>query len=82
MNQQPTLTQQPQSPEQQIPMIWTSKGNRPIAGLTLQPEWTVNDDYIKFVERWRDESGEVVKESAHVYDRKGVHLDGAVAAIG
>ena len=54
------------------PLIYTSKGNVPAASLTYETAWDVQDSYIKFVERYRDESGEVVKESAHVYDRHGV----------
>ena len=64
------------------PLIYTSKGNVPIASLAYETEWTVNDDYIKFVERHRDASGEVVKESAHVYDRKGVFASGMAASFG
>ncbi len=49
------------------PLIFTSKGNVPVASLAYETAWDVNPDYVKFVERYRDASGEVVKESAHVY---------------
>lgn len=63
------------------PLIWTSKGNLPISTLTYQTAWDVQDAYIKFVERYLDAAGEVVKESAHVYDRLGVSGLGAAATF-
>lgn len=54
------------------PLIFTSKGNVPIASLKYEYVWEVNEDYIKFVERYFDSDGEVVKESAHVCGLKGV----------
>ena len=63
------------------PLIYTSKGNLPIDDLRYETEWTVNDDYIKFVER-HYLGDEVVKESAHVYDRKGVSLQLTAASLG
>lgn len=63
------------------PLIYTSKGNLPIAALTYETEWDVQATYIKFVERYRDPSGEIVKESAHVYDRVGVSVVGTAASF-
>lgn len=63
------------------PLIWTSKGNLPISTLTYQTAWDVQPSYIKFVERYLDATGEVVKESAHVYDRLGVSGLGAAATF-
>jgi len=62
------------------PLIYTSKGNLPIASLAYETAWDVNDAYIKFVERYLL-GGEVVKESAHVYDRQGVSAFGAAANL-
>ena len=61
------------------PLIWTSKGNLPLEELTYQTAWEVEPLYIKFVERYLDAQGEVVKESAHVYDKRGLSAQ-AVAA--
>jgi hypothetical protein len=61
------------------PLIFTSKGNLPIASLTYETEWEVNDNFIKFVERYRLD-GEVVKEGAHVYDRRGVCATGLIGS--
>lgn len=66
----------------ETPLIYTSKGNVPIDSLTYQVRWEVEDSYIKFVERHLDATGEVVKESAHVYDRLGVSGLGVAANIG
>ena len=63
------------------PLIWTSKGNLPLLTLTYQTAWDVQPSYIKFVERYLDTAGEVVKESAHVYDRLGVSGLGAAATF-
>lgn len=63
------------------PLIWTSKGNLPVSSLTYQTAWDVQDTYIKFAERYIDAAGEVVKESAHVYDRVGIAAAGAAASF-
>lgn len=50
---------------QEEPLIWTSKGNLPLASLRAETCWEQSDTYIKFVERhYLDD--EVVKEAAHV----------------
>ena len=63
------------------PLIYTVKGNLPVAALKLETEWDINPEYIKFVERYRDETGEVVRESAHVYSFMGVTGDGQAGAF-
>ena len=47
------------------PLIYTIKGNVPIASLEYATAWERTDEYVKFVERYTLD-GEVVKESAHV----------------
>lgn len=64
------------------PLIWTTKGNLPISSLTYETAWDVQETYIKFTERHRDASGEVVKESAHVYDKVGVSASALAASLG
>ena len=55
------------------PMIFTTRGNVPVASLTYQTRWEhLPDQYIKFCERYLDQNGDVVKESAHVYSFTGV----------
>ncbi len=63
------------------PLIWTAKGNLPIEELTYQTAWDVQENYIKFVERYLDASGEVVKESAHVYDKLGLSAKAMAATF-
>jgi len=63
------------------PLIYTSKGNVPIDSVKLEVVWDVQDGYIKFTERYRDANGEVVKESAHVFDRKGSFAAGIAGSF-
>ncbi len=57
-------------------LIWTKKGNLPIASLAYETAWDVRDAYIKFTERYYD-AGEIVRESVHVYDKLGMAGDAA-----
>lgn len=63
------------------PLIYTSKGNLPIASLQYQTAWDVQPNYIKFMERYSLD-GEVVKESAHIYDTHGALAGAAIGNIG
>lgn len=47
------------------PLIFTTKGNIPVAGLEHQVEWRVSPEQIIFTETYLLD-GEVVKQSAHV----------------
>lgn len=60
------------------PLIYTTKGNVPASSLDYATAWEVNDDYAKFTET-HTLAGEVVKQSVHVYDRKGA-FGAAIAA--
>lgn len=53
------------------PLIYTSRGNLPIASLQYETRWEAAEGYIKFVEVYRLD-GEVVRESAHVYSKLGL----------
>ena len=57
------------------PLIWTAKGNIPMAGLQHDVEWRVSPEQIIFIERYLLD-GEVVKESAHVKVLTGVVMSG------
>lgn len=59
------------------PFIYIEKrgvpANVPVRALTYQTRWEhVEGHYLKFVERYLDADGDVVKESAHVYSFTGV----------
>lgn len=56
----------------EVPLIWTSKGNLPEADLIFEPQWTDTPDYVKLVLKYSLD-GEVVKESAHVYSKQGLN---------
>ena len=57
------------------PLVYTTKGNLPVADLTHEVEWRVSDDQIVFVETYRLD-GEVVKQSSHVKILTGVAMSG------
>lgn len=64
------------------PLIYTSRGNVPAASLTYETQWEFAPGLIKFVERHRAADGEVVKESAHVYDVRNVMAEAVPGSIG
>jgi hypothetical protein len=63
------------------PLIHTSHGNLPVASLQYETRWEDAPDYIKFVEVYRLD-GEVVRESAHVYAKRGLLCEPVVQQIG
>lgn len=52
------------------PLIYTVRGNLPLADLEYRTRWEDAPDYLKFVEMYLLD-GEVVRESAHVYIKSG-----------
>ncbi len=57
------------------PLIYTTKGNLPIASLQYSHRWEEDDVAITFIEEYRLD-GEVVKRNAHARLKKG--LDSAI----
>lgn len=53
------------------PLIHTSRGNLPVANLQYAVRWEDAPDCLKFVETYTLD-GEVVRESAHVYTKRGL----------
>ena len=53
------------------PLIYTIKGNLPIASLDYSNEWFDEPNYVKLVETYKL-AGEVVKQSAHVMAKHGL----------
>lgn len=51
----------------ETPLIHTARGNLPIASLSHSVEWRITDKIIHFTETYRDASGEIVRQDAHVY---------------
>ena len=57
-----------------IPLIYTSKGNLPESELQFEPIWEDTPDYTKLRLVYRL-NGEVVKESAFVLSKRGLSSD-------
>ena len=63
------------------PMIYTTKGNLPLAGLRPVAVWTDNDDEtILASELWDGE--DCVRREVHVYKRRGVEVGAAIGLAG
>jgi hypothetical protein len=56
------------------PLIYTKNGNVPMDSLTMHVEWTEAEEWIKCREYWTDSTGDIVKDGAHVYVKKGIEL--------
>ena len=67
--------------DNQVPLIWTTKGNLPISSLEYRHEWSEDDNEICFVEEYRLD-GEIVKRSVHLCLRKGLLAIGEAAQLG
>lgn len=64
-----------------VPLIYTSRGNLPIASLEYQTRWEeVPGHYTKLIETYSLD-GEVVRQSAHVLAREPLRVDAAANHI-
>ena len=66
--------------ENDVPLIFTTKGNLPIADLTYEHNWFEDADAITFVEEYRLH-GELVKRSVHARLKRGLEL-GVQSSLG
>lgn len=62
------------------PLVWTSKGNLPVAMLDYRVRWEQTDAYVKLVETYSLD-GVVVRESAHALAREGLDMTGQQAVF-
>ena len=62
------------------PLVFTTMGNLPIASLEYFHSWEDAAGYIKFVEGYKL-NGEVVKQAAHVYLKKGTETTATLEVI-
>lgn len=62
------------------PLIYTSRGNLPIADLAYSTRWEDRPDATVFVEEYRL-GDEVVKSSVHALSKRGVTGEGAVGGV-
>lgn len=59
------------------PLVYTTKGNLPISTLEYFHAWEDKEGYAKFIQGYKLE-GEVVKQEAHVYLKKGIGIEAAL----
>ena len=64
----------------ETPLIYTSKGNLPVASLSYSTQWEDNDDYTQFTET-HTLNGEVVKQSVHVRQKRLLDIGATQAAF-
>lgn len=57
------------------PLIWTIRGNLPVADLAYATRWEDAPEYVKFVETYTAADGVVVRESAHVLGKRGMFAE-------
>ena len=48
------------------PLIHTTRGNVPVAALKHSVSWRISPLAIVFTETYKDDSGEIVRQDAHV----------------
>jgi hypothetical protein len=58
------------------PLIWTSKGNVPIASLRYEHAWEDTADAVIFREAWFTADGELVKNNCHALAKKQLSVSG------
>ena len=61
-----------------IPLVFTSKGNLPAHDLVHDVRWEETPMYVKLVETYSLD-GEIVRESAYVLARQGFAMEGQQA---
>ena len=59
-------------------LIYTTKGNVPVADLSHEVEWRIKPEQIVFIERYKL-NDEVVKESSHVKLLTGAAMQGTAS---
>ena len=64
----------------EVPLIWTTEGNLPLADLKQTVVWTENEgETICASEYWLGEK--CVRREVHILKRKGLAIAGAVGEI-
>jgi len=57
------------------PLIWTTKGNLPVASLRYEVSWNMLKDQVQFNERYF-QGDELVRENSHIKLLEGVAMSG------
>ncbi len=64
------------------PLIWTTRGNVPLASLEYCIGWEITDTSIVFREQYRfKDTGEVAKENSHIKLLEGSDVEGETAVL-
>ena len=63
------------------PLIYTTKGNLPIASLAYHVEWSENADEVTMAEVYEYEN-EIVRRSVHVHKKHGIEAGAQQADFG
>lgn len=63
-----------------IPLIWTSRGNLPVASLQHVTSWEQTAEYTKLTDTYSLD-GEVVKQSVHVLQHQGLGFGAETAQL-
>lgn len=63
------------------PLIWTTKGNMPVADLEYQTHWFENESEIGFSETYLHD-GEIVRRSVHIRKKEGADIGAEQTRIG
>lgn len=67
----------------EVPLMWTVKGNRPIAEMDRRVDWDDQPQYVAFRETWTDKlTGEVMSQSVAVYSKVGLEAMMEQGSIG
>lgn len=63
------------------PLIYTTRGNLPIASLKYKHEWFEDDHETRLVETYTAEDGEIVKQNVHIKIKQGLAMTGEQATL-
>lgn len=63
------------------PLIWTTKGNMPVAALEYKTDWFENEGEIGLAETYLHE-GEVVRRSVHIRKKEGANIGAEQTRLG
>jgi len=62
------------------PLVYTTKGNLPISSLEYFHAWENEENHMKFIQGYKLD-GEIVKQEAHVYLKKGMGIEAALESF-
>jgi hypothetical protein len=63
------------------PLIYTIRGNLPVASLAFEVKWRVEPDFVSMTEIYTAEDGVIVRQDSHVCALKGATLQSTPAEL-